>query len=80
MTETFEAESLEAAKAKAEEKAFDDNTEFDLDDVDDVDFDVRELHPVTRGDRELWTTYVKPDDVRGHQSTLATSPLFGGPA
>jgi hypothetical protein len=36
------------------------------------------MHPVTRDGREIWTTYVRDGDIRGHQSSLESSPLFGG--
>lgn len=75
---TIDAESLEAATARIEAEVDDDNFDIDLDDIDDLDFDVREMHPVTRGGRELWTTYVQKDDVRGHVSAVNSSPLFAG--
>jgi hypothetical protein len=64
MTETIEAESLEVAKARAEDKAYDDNTEFDLDTIDDVRVSVREMHHVIRDGRKVWTTYVLKSDER----------------
>lgn len=75
--ETIEASSLEDAKALIYAKVEADDFELDADEIDDVDFDVTELHPVTRGGREIWTTYVRDSDVRGHGSALAETPLFG---
>lgn len=75
-SETIEAANLEEAEAIIEAKVEDDNFDIDADTIDDVTFDVREMHPVTRDGRELWTTYVKADDVRGHQSAVDNSPLF----
>lgn len=76
---TIEAESLEAAKATIDAEVNRDDFEIEPDDIDDVDFTVREMHPVTRDGREIWTTYVFKDDVRGHPSALASSPLFAPP-
>lgn len=74
--ETIEAESLEAAEASVEAKINRDGYEPDADELEVVDVSVSELHPVTRDGREIWTTYVKPDDQRGHQSALSSSSLF----
>ena len=79
-TETIEAESLEAAQAAIEAKVDCDDFEVDADEIEDVDFTVREMHPVTRDGREIWTTYIHAKDVRGHQSALLTTPLFAGTA
>ncbi|NZD50510.1 hypothetical protein [Rhizobium leguminosarum] len=73
---TIEADSLEDAKAKIDEEVNRDDFEIEPDDIDDIDFRVTEMHPVTRDGRELWTTYVRAGDVRGHQPALRTSPLF----
>ena len=75
---TIEATSLEAAEAMVEAEVERDDFELEADDIDDVKFYVQELHPVTRDGREIWTTYIHTNDVRGHQSALATSPLFSG--
>lgn len=66
---------MEAAKAKIAAEINRDDFELDADEIDDVDFSIYELHPVTRGDREIWTPFVKDGDIRGHQSALA-STLF----
>lgn len=73
---TIEAESMEAAEAVVEAEVNRDDFDIDADSIDDVTFDIQEMHPVTRGGRELWTTYIMKDDVRGHQSALQSSPLF----
>lgn len=73
---TIEAESLEDAQASTEQDVERDDFELEADEIDDVDFDIREMHPVTRDGRELWTTLVLKTDVRGHQSALRSSPLF----
>lgn len=73
---TIEAESLEDAQASTEQDVERDDFEIDPDEIDDVAFTVREMHPVTRDGREIWTTYVLATDKRGHQSALQTSPLF----
>lgn len=75
-TETIEAESLEAAQAAIEEKVDDDNFDIDADEIDGVDFYVQQMHPVTRDGSELWVTYIRNGDVRGHPSALLTTPLF----
>ncbi|WP_037407120.1 hypothetical protein [Shinella sp. DD12] len=75
---TIEASSKEEAEERIEAEVNSDDFEIDADDIDDVKFTVAEMHPVTRDGRELWTTYVRAGDVRGHQSALASSPLFGG--
>ncbi|MDK4727437.1 hypothetical protein [Rhizobium phaseoli] len=73
---TIEAESLEAAKATIDAEVGKDDFEIDADEIDDVDFHIQEMHPITRDGRELWTTYVRPGDHLGHKSALASSPLF----
>lgn len=73
-----EAESLDAAKAKIDADIERDDFELDADEIDDVDYDINEMHPVTRDGREIWTSYIRSDDIRGHQSSLESSPLFGG--
>lgn len=77
-TETIEAETLEEAEASFEAKVDRDDFEIDADEIDDVDFTVREMHPVTRDGEEIWTTLVHATDKRGHASALLTTPLFGG--
>jgi hypothetical protein len=77
---TIEAESQEAAEALIEDEVNKDDFEIDADSIDDVNFHIQEMHPVTRDGRELWTTYVRKGDVRGHQSALASSPLFAASA
>lgn len=73
---TIEADSLEAANALIDAEVNQDDFEIDADQIDDVDFSIQEMHPITRDGRELWTTYVRTGDTRGHQSALASSPLF----
>lgn len=73
---TIDAESLEAAKSSIEDEVNSDSLSLDADEIDDVDYEVREMHPVTRDGREMWTTRVLNTDARGHQSALLTSPLF----
>lgn len=75
-SEIIVADSLEAALAATEAKAYADDFLIDAEDIDDVNFNVREMHPVTRAGRELWTTYVREGDVRGHMSAVMSSPLF----
>ncbi len=74
--ETIEAETVEAAEELVEKKTNRDDYEPDADELEIVDFSVSELHPVTRGGKEIWTTYVQTSDQRGHQSALSSSPLF----
>ena len=75
-SEIIEAESLEAAKAAIEAKVETDDFEIEPDEIDDVDFHVQQMHPVTRDGRELWTTFVMMGDLRGHQSALLETPLW----
>lgn len=75
-TETIEAESLEAAQAAINAKVEDENFYIDADEIDDVDFHVQQMHPVTRDGRELWVTYIRNGDLRGHPSALLSTPLF----
>jgi hypothetical protein len=75
-TRTIEAETKEAAEAFITAEVENDDFEIDADSIDDVNFNIQEMHPVTRDGRELWTTYVLKGDVRGHKSALASSPLF----
>lgn len=76
-SESINADSFEAAEALIEAKV--DNADFhiDADGIDDVNFDVEELHPITRNGKEIWSTWVKVGDIRGHQSALNDTPLFG---
>lgn len=67
---------MEAAEASVEAEVNRDDFDIDADSIDDVNFDIQEMHPITRDGRELWTTYVRKGDVRGHQSALSSSPLF----
>lgn len=75
-TETIEAEDLDAANALISAKVDDDNFDIDADEIDDVDFHVQQMHPVTRDGRELWVTYIRAGDLRGHPSALLSTPLF----
>lgn len=75
-TDTIEADSLEAAQAIVDARLEDDAFDPPCDNYDDIDATVREMHPVTRDGKELWTTYVLPTDTRGHASALNSSPLF----
>ncbi|MBO0129142.1 hypothetical protein [Agrobacterium burrii] len=73
---TIEADTMEDAEAIVDADVNQDDFDIDADSIDDVNFDIQEMHPVTRDGRELWTTYVMKGDVRGHQTALASSPLF----
>lgn len=75
-SKTIEAESLEAAEALIEKEVDADGFDIDADEIDDIDFTVKEMHPVTRDGREMWTTYVAYGDKRGHPSALLSTPLF----
>ena len=75
-TETVEAVDEATARATIEARIEADDFDIDLDDIDDVDFTINEMHPVTREGREVWTTYIRVGDVRGHQSALNTGALF----
>jgi hypothetical protein len=77
-SKTIEASSKEEAEELICAEVERDDFELDADEIDDVDFTVSELHPVTRDRREIWTNYVRDSDQRGHPSALASSPLFGG--
>lgn len=75
---TIEASSKEEAEERIEIEVDAHDFHIDADEIDDIDFTVREMHPVTRGGREIWTSHVLPGDVLGHASALAQTPLFGG--
>ncbi len=77
-SKTIEASSKEEAEELTWDEVERDDFEMDADEIDDVYFTVSEMHPVTRDGREIWTTYVRDGDQRGHASALAASPLFGG--
>lgn len=79
-TDFIEASSKEEAEAAISAKVNADDFDLDADEIDDVDFTIHEMHPVTRGGKEIWTTYVRDDDKRGHQSAVDNSPLFAGRA
>ncbi|POO54361.1 hypothetical protein CPJ18_02365 [Agrobacterium rosae] len=74
--ETVEADTQEAAEALVEAKINRDDYEPDADELEVVDVSLSELHPVTRDGKEIWTTYIKASDQRGHQAVLSSSPLF----
>lgn len=74
--ETVDADTRDAAEALVEAKINSDDYEPDADELEVVDVSLSELHPVTRDGKEIWTTYIKQDDQRGHQSALSSSPLF----
>jgi len=74
------AESKEEAEAKVDAEVNADDFDMDLDEIYSVDTHIQEMHPVTRGGKEIWTTYIMPDDVRGHRSALDTAPLFAAAA
>lgn len=74
----IDASSKEEAEERTVNEVNSDDFEIEADSFDDVGFDVREMYPVTRDGREVWTTYVQKTDVRGHQSALKESPLFAG--
>lgn len=73
----IEAASKEDLEEKLAAEAESDDFEIDIDDFDDVDFTISEMHPVTRDGREIWTTYVMKTDVRSHASAVESTPLFG---
>lgn len=75
-SETIEAESQEDAESIIEDRLDEGGFDPPVDDYDDIDFTAVEMHPVTRDDREIWTSYVRASDTRGHPSALTTTPLF----
>lgn len=75
-TTTLHADSYESACEEVRELIEADETGIDAEEIHDIDFHVAEMHPVTRDGREMWTTYVRDGDTRGHQSALASAPLF----
>ena len=77
-SDTIEANDLDHAKALIGLKVESDDFEIGAEEIDDVDFTVQEMHPITRDGRELWTTYIRAGDVRGHASAMTTAPLFSG--
>lgn len=79
-TDVIEAENLEEATAAIEAKVESDDFEIDADEIDDVDFTIQQLHPVTRDGQELWVSFIRTGDLRGHPSALLTTPLFGSGA
>lgn len=77
-TDFIEASSKEEAEERISAKVNADDFDLDADEIDDVDFTIHEMHPVTRDGKEIWTTYVRDNDKRGHQSAVDSSPLFAG--
>lgn len=75
-TDTFEAESLADAQERVDANLNNERFEPPVDDFDDVYATVKEMHPVTRAGREIWTTLVLQGDTRGHASALKETPLF----
>jgi hypothetical protein len=65
---TIEAADETAARCAAEAESDNDDFVSDLHDIDDVRIDVRELHPVTRDGKPVWTTYPLKSDVPGHHA------------
>lgn len=74
--DTIEANDLDHAKALIGLKIESEDFEIDADEIDDVDFTVFQMHPVTRDGRELWVSHIGVGDTRGHASALAAAPLF----
>lgn len=62
VTDIIEADNIDEARAIANAKAEDENTEFDLDTIDDVNVRVSEMYPVVRNGRKIWTTYIMKTD------------------
>lgn len=62
----IEASSLEEAQAQVERELESDNFELDADEIDDVQYYISEMHPVTRDGQKIWTNYLRPDDTPGH--------------
>lgn len=62
-SDTFEASSKEEVELLLDKK-FDDDIEyfFDMSDVDDVTWQITEMHNVIRDGKNIWTTYKKPSD------------------
>ena len=77
-TDFIEASSKEEAESAIDAKINADDLDLDADEIDDVDFTIHEMHPVTRGGKEIWVTHVREGDTRGHQSAIDNSPLFAG--
>lgn len=70
-SDIVEAETLDAAKAIIDARVNAYDFEVDLDSVDDVDFSVSEMHAITRDGKHMWSTYVRPTDIRGHADEAA---------
>jgi hypothetical protein len=75
-TDIIEASSKEEAEERISAKVDADDFELNADEIDGVDFTIQEMHPVTRNGKEVWSTYVREGDKRGHASALKTAPLF----
>lgn len=75
-TEIIEAESMGAAEDMIEQKTNSEAYEPDADELEIVSADISEMHPVTRDGKEIWTTYIKSTDQRGHHSELSSTSLF----
>lgn len=72
-TDTIEADTLAEAEERIENEVDRDDFEPPVDDFDDINFRVREMHAVTRNGHEIWSTYVMASDTRGHASASAPS-------
>jgi hypothetical protein len=72
-TTTIDAPDLASAKALVETEIDSDEFDTGLDQIDDVDYDIRELHPITRDGKEMWSTHVRPSDLPGHAGGEAAS-------
>jgi len=77
-SEIVEAETQEDADEKINQKIEAEDFFIDADEIDDVDFTLYRMHPVVRDGKEIWTTYLKPSDQKGHPSSLQETPLFSG--
>lgn len=57
-----------ATKEEAEKEIYGrldaDDFSIDLDEIHDIDFGIHEMHHVERDGKRMWTTYVRPTDVR----------------
>lgn len=74
--EIVDAESKEEMIKKVDRDIESEGFEIDADEILDINYDIQEMHPVTRDEKEIWTSNVLNSDVRGHQSALLESPLF----
>lgn len=66
-SDLIDADSEEEARRIIEARVEDDAFDLDAETIDDVDFTITEMKPITRDGRKIWSGYVRDTDTLGHE-------------